>query len=108
MLVDAYRRHVLATAAVEVTQRKLQLRRIRVVAHSLGKIIQRGIALVLQQVVQAAKVSARRTPILYAHLAKIKTRSQPAQNKGKGQYKQKPNQVKLHRWCLLLRIAPQR
>ena len=81
---------VLATAAKQIAQGKVQLGRVRVVLHGLNKGINGLVLLLVEQVVQPFEVGLGGALAFQAHLAPIHARGQPAQHKGQGQAQQNP------------------
>ena len=87
---------VFATASEQVTQRKMQLRGVRVVLHSLNESVYGLVLLLIEQKVQALEIGLGRQAVVHTQLTQVEPRGQPSQHKGQWQRPQQPTQVKVH------------
>ena len=97
VLVHTNRTLVLATAAKQIAQGKVQFRRVGVVLYRLDKRINSLVLLLVQQKIEASEIRLGRLAVLQAQLAKVHARSQPAQHKGHRQTHQNQGRIKVHR-----------
>jgi len=87
---------VITAAAKQIAERKMQLGGVGVVLHGLDEGIDGLVVLLVEQVVQAAKVGLGCAPVFQPQLAQIEARRQPAQRKRGGQAPEQADQVKFH------------
>ena len=88
MLVYPYRALVLAAAAEEVAQRKVQFGGVRVALYRLNKGVNGLVLLLVQQEIESLEIGLGGLAVFNPQLAQVKPRCQPAEYKNNGQGQQ--------------------
>ena len=87
---------VVAAAAEQVAQGKVQFGGVRVALDGFNEGVDGLVLLLVEQVVEATKISLGGFAALHAHLPHVPARSQPTQAKRQGQGPQQPSEIKVH------------
>ena len=96
MVMHPHGAFVLAAAAKQVAQRKVQFGGVRVVLNRFDEGIDGLVLLLVEQEIQTLEIGFRGLAIFKAQLAQIEPRGQPTQAEGQWQTEQDPAQVKVH------------
>ena len=96
MFVYANGTVVVASAAKQVAQCEVQFGGVGVALNGLDEGIDGLVLLLVEQVVQAAKIGFGRLPALHAPLAQVEAGGHPAQGKGQRQAPKQPCEVDVH------------